>query len=211
VGNAEASVALGVSIGDEGLRSFYLAVGNYYRVPEREVVIVRERHIPDEEIPVVFFLAQKAHVRPSAIMDLRLAGKTWLDISLHFGVGPEIFYVPVRETVVVGPPYGNAYGHYKKKPKKQWSTIVLNDNDVVNLVNLRFMSDHYKYEPEKVMKMREGGKNFVTINEEVVKEKKAGKERVKEKGESGKREDGKEKNKGKENGNGNGKGKSKKW
>jgi hypothetical protein len=37
--NSEASVDLGVSIGDEGLRGFYLAVGDYYRVPEKEVII----------------------------------------------------------------------------------------------------------------------------------------------------------------------------
>jgi hypothetical protein len=206
IGAAEASVDLGVSIGDNGLRGFYIAIGDYYRVPEREVVVVRDRHISDEEKPVVFLLAQRAHVSPSAIVDLRLAGRSWLDISLHFGFGPEIFYVPVRETVVIGPPYGKAYGYYKKKPKKQWRTIALSDADVVNLVNLKFVSDHYKYAPEKVMKLREGGKDFVAINDDVVKEKKRGKE----KGESGKKGDGKEKNKGKEKGNGNGKGKGKK-
>lgn len=205
VDSAEASVDMGVSIGNEGLRGFYLAVENYYRVPEREVVVVRERHIPDEEIPVVFFLAQKAHVRPSAIIDFRLAGKTWLDISLHFGLGPEIFYVPIRETVVIGPPYGKAYGYYKKKPKKQWRTIVLSDADVVNLVNLRFISDHYTYEAETVMKLREGGKNFIAIHDEVVKEKKG----RKEKGEERKSEIIKNKSKEKEKGN-NGKGKGKK-
>jgi hypothetical protein len=205
VDSAEASVDMGVSIGNEGLRGFYLAVENYYRVPEREVVVVRERHIPDEEIPVVFFLAQKAHVRPSAIIDFRLAGKTWLDISLHFGLGPEIFYVPIRETVVIGPPYGKAYGYYKKKPKKQWRTIVLSDADVVNLVNLRFISDHYTYEAETVMKLREGGKNFIAIHDEVVKEKKG----RKEKGEERKSEVIKNKSKEKEKGN-NGKGKGKK-
>lgn len=35
VSNSEATVDLGISIGDEGLRGFYLAVGDYYRVPER--------------------------------------------------------------------------------------------------------------------------------------------------------------------------------
>lgn len=210
IGNAEASVDLGVSIGDNGLRGFYLAIGDYYRVPEREVVVVRDRHIPDEEIPVVFFLAQTAHVSPSAIIDLRLAGRSWPDISLHFGLGPEIFYVPVKETVVIGPPYGKAYGYYKKKPRKAWKSIVLSDTDVVNLVNLKFVSEHYKYPPEKVMKLREGGKNFVAINDEVVKEKKGGKEKAKEKGEGGKGEGGKGKTKGMEKGNGNGKGKGKK-
>lgn len=198
ISNSEAAVDLGVSIGDEGLRGFYLAVGDYYRVPEREVIVVKERHIPDEEIPVVFLIAQRAHVRPATIIDLRLRGKTWMDITLHFGLSPEIFYVPVRE-VVTGPPYGKAYGYYKKKPRKEWRKIVIDDDDVINLVNLRFISKHYSYEPEKVIKLREGGKNFIVINEEVAKEKKSGKEKIKEKGENGK-----EKHKG------NGKGKGKK-
>lgn len=198
ISNSEAAVDLGVSIGDEGLRGFYLAVGDYYRVPEREVIIVKERHIPDEEIPVVFFIAQSARVRPATIIDLRLRGKTWMDISLHFGLSPEIFHVPVREVVVTGPPYGKAYGYYKKKPRKEWRKIVLDDDDVINLVNLRFISKHYSYEPEKVIKLREGGKNFIVINEEVVKEKKGRKEKVKEKGENGKE---------KYKGNGKGKGK----
>jgi len=199
VSSSEAAVDLGVSIGDEGLRGFYLAVGDYYRVPEREVIVVKERHIPDEEIPVVFFIAQRARVRPATIIDLRLRGKTWMDITLHFGLSPEIFYVPVREVVVTGPPYGKAYGYYKKKPRKEWRKIVFDDDDVINLVNLRFISKHYSYEPEKVIKLREGGKNFTVINEEVAKEKKGGKEKIKEKGENGK-----EKHKG------NGKGKGKK-
>jgi len=181
--NAEATVDVGISIGDEGVRGFYLAVGDYYRVPEREVIIVRERHIHDEEIPVVFFIARMAHVKPATIIDLRLGGKTWMNIIMHFRISPEIFYVPVREGVAVGPPYGKAYGYYKKKPRKQWRTIVLGDDDVVNLVNLRFISEYYRYEPERVMKLREGDKNFIVINQEVEKDKKAGKEKVKEKGE----------------------------
>lgn len=190
--NSEATVNLGISIGDEGLRGFYLAVGDYYRVPEREVIIVRERHMPDEEIPVVFFIAKMARVKPATIIDLRLVGKTWMNIVLHFGLSPEIFYVPVREGVVVGPPYGKAYGYYKKKPRKEWKAIVLGDDDVVNLVNLRFISEYYRYEPERVIRLREGGKNFIVINKEVEKEKKAGKEKVKEK-----EEGRKEKTKGK--------------
>jgi hypothetical protein len=192
--NSEATVDLGISIGDEGVKGFYLAVGDYYRMPEKEIVIVHERHIPDEEIPVIFFIAKMARVKPATIIDLRLGGKTWMNIIVHFGLNPEIFYVPVREGIVIGPPYGKAYGYYKKRPRKEWKTIVLGDNDIINLVNLRFISEYYNYEPEKVIKLREGGKNFIVVNQEVVKEKKAGKEKTKEKG-KGKEERGKGKGK----------------
>jgi hypothetical protein len=192
------TVDLGISIGDEGLRSFYLAVGDYYRVPEKEVIIIKEKHIPDEDIPVVLFIAGRAHVAPATIIDLRLRGKSWMDISLHFGLSPEIFYVPVKEADVIGPPYGKAYGYYKKKPRKDWKKIMLTDDDVINLRNLRFISEHYGYAPEKVIELRKGGKNFIKVNSELLKEKKGHKdvkgnrEVIKEKA-----NDKKEKHKGK--------------
>lgn len=168
--DTHATVDLGLSVGDEGLNSFYLAVGDYYRVPTAEVAFVRERHIPYYETPVVFFLAQRAHVAPSAIVDLRLRGMSWMDITLNFGLSPEIYYVPV--SYVPGPPYGRAYGYYKKYPRKRWKEIVLVDDDVVNLVNLGFISRHYHYKPEEVIKMRSKNKEFVVVHDEVRKAKK---------------------------------------
>ena len=159
----------GGSTGGERLRGFLLAVADYYRVSRGEVMIIRERGIPPYEIPVVLFIAKRAHVEPEIIMDFRLSGNTWLDIALRFRLGPEIFYIPVR-AVASGPPYGRAYGTYKNKAKKERKTIVLSDDDVVNLLNLKFMSEHYNYPPEKIMKMLRKGKEFVFINDEIRKE-----------------------------------------
>ena len=175
---ARAGVEFGISVGEEGLRSFNLSVGDYYRVPQREVVVIRERGIPYEEMPVVLFLAGRAHVAPGVIVDLRLRGMSWMDITFQYGLSPEIYYVPLR--VAPGPPYGRAYGHYKKWPRNEWKKVRLGDDDVVNLVNLKFASEHYGRSPEEVIKMRSGGRNFVEINEEI----KSGKgQKVKEKGE----------------------------
>lgn len=196
VNTAYAGIDLGVSIGDEGIRSFYLSVGDYYRVPEREVIIVRERRIPDEEIPVVFFMARKARVAPAAIIDLRLSGLSWMDITIRYGLSPEIFYVPV-EVAKIGPPYGKAYGYYKNKPKKEWKKMKFSDADIVDLVNLRFISEHYKYPPEQVIRMRSEGKKFIVINDSVIKEKKGGKGKAKDNGDSDKGKHGKGKGKDK--------------
>jgi hypothetical protein len=116
------------------------------------------------------FIAKRAHVEPKFITDLRLWGNTWLDITLRFGLGPEIFYVPIG-VMVIGPPYGKVYGYYKSKSRKEWKTIVLSDDDVINLSNLKLMSEHYAYPPEKIIKMRSGGKEFVSISDEIRKEK----------------------------------------
>jgi hypothetical protein len=168
---AHGQVDIGMSFGQEGLKGFYLGVGEYFRVPQREVIIIRERQIPVEEIPVVLLVAQRARVAPASVINLRLGGKSWLDITIHYGLSPEIYYVHVPATVRVGPPYGKAYGHYKNKPKKEWKTIVLRDDEVINLVNLKFVSEHYGHPAEEVIKLRSKGKNFVVINHEVRKEK----------------------------------------
>lgn len=154
---------------EEALSGFFLAVGDYYRIPQTEVVIIWERGIPAYEIPVVLFIAKRAHVAPEIVMDFRLRDNTWLYTTLRFGLGPEIFYVPVG-VVVKDSLYGKVYGYYKYKPKKEWKKIVLSDDDIINLVNLKLMSEHYGYPPEKIIRMRSGGQEFNSINNEIRKE-----------------------------------------
>ncbi len=161
-------VDLGISVAGGELQSFYLAVSNHYHVPGEEVAAVKERYrFRDEELPVVYYLAARARVKPSVIIDLRMNRMSWLDISLRFGLTPEIFFVPLT-VEKVGPPYGKAYGYYKKyRPKKEWKKIVLTDREVVDLVNLKFISEYHKIAPGKVIEMRGKGRNFVSINLEI--------------------------------------------
>jgi hypothetical protein len=159
--STRADVRVGATITDEGLRSFHIAIGDYYNVPEREVIVVRERRIPDDELPVVFFLASRCHQEPSVIVNMRLSGDSWIDIAWHFGLGTDVFYVPLDRDP--GPPYGRAYGHFKKTKRGNWGKIHLADADVVNLVNLRFISDHYRYSPYEVTKMRAKNSSFVRV------------------------------------------------
>jgi len=169
-GPAQAEVNAGISIGEDGIKGFYLAIGEHYQVPDREIAAIREKKVWDEELPVVFYLANRAGVTPEAIIKLRLAEKSWMDITLSFGLNAEIFYVPV--TVDPGPPYGKAYGHYKNRERHEWGQINLPDADVVNMVNLKFMSDYYKCPADDIIKLRQQGKNFVDINSQVKKNKK---------------------------------------
>lgn len=197
------NVSAGVSI-TKGHSSFYFSIGNYYHVPESRVVYVRDHyHIQDEELPVVFFLASRVHVDPQVIIDLRMRHRmSWLDITFHYGLTPEIYYVPVTR---VGPPYGNAYGHYKKH-KKDYKKVVLLDDDVVNLVNLRFMSEYHGIAAEVVMDRRGRGEKFVAMNDKFFEENRKRRDRDDQRGNGkGKYEKGKdkkEKNKGQGNGPG---------
>ncbi len=149
---AAADVAVSATVTDEGLKTFHLAIGDFFKVSGDEVAYVRDRHIPDDEMPVVFFLARRAEASPTFIVDLRLARMSWMDITRKLGLGADIYYVEVKHAP--GPPYGRAYGFYKDTPRKKWGTIALADDDIINLVNLRFISQQYRYSPDMVIKQR---------------------------------------------------------
>lgn len=190
-----AGVDFGISGTDEGIQSFYLSISGHYKVPQQEIAAVRARQIPDDELPVVFFFAAQAQVSPSTIIDLRLSNRTWSDISIKYGFTPVAYYVPVNSKKV-GPPYGKAYGHYKNKPnKKDWKNLKLSDNEVVDLVNLKFMAEYHQYPSEEIIQMRGKGKKFSAINNEIEKEKKALKDKTK--GKPDKKDKVKNKSKGK--------------
>lgn len=162
-GTAKAQVSGGISFNEDGLSSFFLAVGQTYDVPEREVIIIHERNIPDDEIPVIFFIANRARVSREEIVVLRLAGRSWMDITLLYHLDPAIFYIALDGDP--GPEYGRAYGHWKH-PRHEWRNIRFEDDDIVKMVNLRFVSNHYGVRPDEVIRLRGEHGNFVKVTRE---------------------------------------------
>lgn len=161
-----ADVGFQISIGAPG---FYLSVGNFFGYPEREVIVIRERGIPDDELPVVFFISHHAHVPPEVIIELRvLRGWTWSRICAYYRIPPVVFYIPVE---VYERPYGPYYRHYHHyRHPKDWERIRLTDHMIVNQVNLIFISKYYNYPPERVIRMREEGASFANIERKVYRE-----------------------------------------
>ena len=75
------------------------------------------------------------------IFDLRRRGRTWWEISIRYGVPADAWFVPVRRDP--GPPYGKAYGHWKKHRRDDRRELVLSDVDARNLVAVRVMHEYY--------------------------------------------------------------------
>ncbi len=160
-------IDLGLSISDGRVTSFTVAVGDHYRIAPTVVAGFRTRYrLLDDELPVVFFLAARAHVSPQAVIDLRVGKRSWFEVALHFGLSPEIFFVPVS-LERIGPPYGNAYGYYRKHGRAgNWRQLSLNDREVMDLVNLRFLSEYHHVSPDVIIGWRGQGRSFVSIHEE---------------------------------------------
>jgi len=169
IAGAFGDVNIGITADEDGVKEFHLAIGDFYKSSDKQVAAITKYGINDEELAVVFFLAEQSNVSPKAIIDLRLGAKSWFDISLHFGLKPEIYFIDIHE--VSRPPYGKALGHFKKKPKSQWNEIRLADDDIINLVNLKFLSKYYNLSPDEIIKMRSNGESFTKINFKVKKSK----------------------------------------
>ena len=163
--SAKSGVDFGISFDENGVKDFHVAISKHYNVPEKEILVVQKKRIPDEELPVLFFLAKHLDVSNSVILKLRLSGKSWVDICHYYTLSPDIFFVELKKNP--GPPYGKAYGHFKNKPRKNWREISLSNDDIINFVNLKFISDHYGYDPDFVAEMRGKGRGFVEINQTV--------------------------------------------
>ena len=163
---AARQVSAGVSIGGGGVDSFDVAVGGHYRVAPSVVADTRSRYrLADDELPVVYFLAARAQVGPQAVIDLRIGHRSWFDIAIHFGLSPDIFFVPVGMEKI-GPPYGNAYGYYRNRGRAgDWRGFKPTDREVVDLVNLRFLSEVHHMTPDEIVARRSRGESFVKIHE----------------------------------------------
>ncbi|UCC81243.1 MAG: hypothetical protein JSW64_07775 [Candidatus Zixiibacteriota bacterium] len=169
--DSRADVNVGITADRDGIKEFHLSIGAHYGVKEREIEKVRARSLPDDEMAVVFFLSSRTGISPIVLVDLRLGGMTWMEITFRYGLTAELYYVKFASDP--GPPYGNAWGHYKKTPRKKWGKIRLADDDIVNLVNLRFLAEKHQCSAEKIVKMRKQGKSFASMHGEFKKEKEA--------------------------------------
>ena len=56
---------------------------------------------------------------------------------------------------------------YRLTPNSKWGTIELTDDEVINLVNLKFVSSHYDYSAFSIMEMRDNGYSYREIDTKV--------------------------------------------
>jgi hypothetical protein len=131
-------------------------------LPEPMIVRLLERGLPEPELPAVGLIAQRAHVPVTRVVDMRLRGMAYNDIALNLGPGPEIFYIPFERDP--GPPYGKAWGYYKKFPRERWRAIHLSDAYVISSSNLLLVSRHYAVPVGRVVEMQRGGRSFASIH-----------------------------------------------
>lgn len=151
-----ANYDIGISGSDRGINGFSLSIGNYYSVPAQEIIMI-ERSVPNDETSVVYYLARHSHKSPQYVTNLRSHGMNWWDISVHLGLNPHTLYV-VDSRRHSGPPYGKAYGYGRRHH--------LNDSEIVELVNVRFLSNYYGVSVDDIIDRRSRGQQYMHIDDD---------------------------------------------
>ena len=119
------------SVSDDDQFLLHLAVGNSgYSRQQIEPVLPRMRH-PEEDLPVALFLAAESGRSLELIVDLRGQGLSWTMIFSRVGVSYEPLFVGIDRDP--GPPYGKAWGHWRKSPRD----CSLSDKEIVGLVSVQ--------------------------------------------------------------------------
>jgi len=127
-------------------------VSAYYGAPEYVVWGYEQQGIPYEELPVIFYIAARAHCDPGLVVNMRLQGFSFHDICWHFGLAPGIFYWRDIYGVNLGGPYEGVYFRFGRYPHSLWvwDNIALTDADIIASVNLRFTTHYWHRSPYEV-------------------------------------------------------------
>jgi hypothetical protein len=138
---------------DQGaLASYYRAVGEHFRLPAGEITILSEWRLSPEEIPVVLWVARRAGISPDAVVALRQAGRDWSDVARRYAVDAAAFHVALDGNAGSLAP---AYEAYRERPNAQWSSIQLDDGQIVGLVNLRVLTEVLRANPSSLLQTRD--------------------------------------------------------
>jgi hypothetical protein len=176
-------VTLGLRIGDDSRFFLNLTNQHYAPPPDMAVAVVKRCPRPADDYPVILFLSSASRRPADAILAMRLRGLSWTDILIDLRLSPAVLFAGLDRDP--GPPYGNAWGHWKhhkRQPKK--ARFVLSDAQVVDLVKLQVAASYYRVNPYAIVGERQRGVSVERYS--VVKGRPAGAAPAKSKGSASK-------------------------
>jgi hypothetical protein len=150
-----------ITVSSPGATPVTVTYSEYYQVAPGIVDGLVAQKVPNDDISVALFLANLAKVTPEAVIGYRAKGLSWADITGQLGVKPDVYFAGLPANP--GPPYGKAWGYWKKRQAQPTTAFNLGDDDLRNLVQLRLVSQYYKVKPRTVVHWRGSGKDFSAI------------------------------------------------
>jgi len=152
-------VDFGANVRIDDDTDLFFAISSRYFSRDREVVERwGRRYEHPDDLAVALFIARHSGISLTSIFGMRQEGRTWWEIGIRLGVPADVWFVPVPRDP--GPPYGHAYGYWKKHKRDPRSDYILADADVRNLVAVRVMHEYYGVDVDVAMDWRSDGRDL---------------------------------------------------
>jgi hypothetical protein len=122
------------------------------------VLILAEWGLPADELPVVLSVARQTRVSPDAVIGMRREGSSWPEILARHSIGIANLHIEF-----VGPapgPVADVYRQLASLPRERWGDVRLRDDVVIFLVNVRFLADQTRTDPDRVAEVRARSAGF---------------------------------------------------
>lgn len=173
-----------VHAGDDA--SLFVAISaRYFDRESRDVEDWQRRCYPNpDDLAVALFLSANGDRDPDFMFGLRKQGLGWFEIAKRCNVPVGVFFLsPGRDP---GPPYGKAYGHWRKYRRDKRHVMKLSDNDIRHLVGARLIHEYYGVPLETAMKSRAAGRDVQSVMVREYRSRHGGRERARAESDSGK-------------------------
>ncbi len=163
---ASANVTLDVGVlwkpdPDNDAQVFLHATNVAYPIPRAQVTpVFHQIRNPFDDYPVLAFIAHHAHVDIGTVWTFRSRQHSWFHVMLHFGVQPGALFVELPQPP--GPPYGKAYGHWRKHGNRMKPRMV-SDKDVRFWVRTRTAARYAKVSPARAWGWHLEGKHYEEV------------------------------------------------
>jgi hypothetical protein len=164
--SAPAAAGLDVDFGaavrlDDDTQVYFAVSSRYFDRDRREVEAWARRYDHPDDLAVALYIGRHSGRSLDSIWRLRDEGRSWWEIGVRFGMPADVWFVPVRRDP--GPPYGKAYGHWKKHRHDRNAALSLTDADIRNLTAVRVLHEYYGVSVEVAMDWRSGGRDLRSL------------------------------------------------
>jgi hypothetical protein len=154
------SFGMNAPIGDDG--NLFFSISSRYFDRQPQVVQDWGRQFPNpDDLAVFLHVCSQSRLAPQVVFSYRRQGLSWYDVGVRAGLPVSVWYVPVTRDP--GPPYGKAYGYWKKHQRDPHYNVRLTDRQARDLVAVRMAHEYYGVAPEVAMDWRRNGSNVQAI------------------------------------------------
>lgn len=155
---AAAGTSIGVSVGTSAFELDFMY--DDYGVTDRRVVQRGVECLGEVDYVVALHIARTAGLDIQVVIDRRRSGMSWDAVTRSCRLASNIYYVELEPAVCSGPPFGRAYGYWRKHPGADQR---LSDDEIRELVLVKGLARHCGTSPSRVVERRKAGHSPAAI------------------------------------------------